>query len=236
MMIVAALAATGLLVTQYIAFKKAGQLADAQARLDGAKEAILTADSKEKDRQIAALRIQAGEAESGISAAKADASDALEKQQSVETKLAAQQERAAVAERSLLELQERIKPRRLTDQQAKDFVAALRRFPSATIRVGWTIGGGDEGFSFLRQLIPLFKEAGWTVANDEKGIAEHLEFQVIGIGILVRHPLVAPGSTEMLPLTPTLAAITGAFNAVGLDAQLLAWPDAQADIPEIVVG
>ena len=106
----------------------------------------------------------------------------------------------------------------------KDFVAALRRFPSATIRVGWTIGGGDEGFSFLRQLIPLFKEAGWTVANDEKGIAEHLEFQVIGIGILVRHPLVAPGSTEMLPLTPTLAAITGA------------WPDAQADIPEIVVG
>ena len=93
-------------------------------------------------------------------AAKADGRVAgLEKEAAVaETEMSKQKTRAAIAEKDLLELQQRVKPRRLTDQQAKDFVAALRHFPPATIRVGWTVGGADESFSFLSQLIPLFRK------------------------------------------------------------------------------
>jgi hypothetical protein len=179
---------------------------------------------------LATQQERAANADARVAGLEQNAADA-------KTEMAKQETRAATAERRLMELQERIKPRRLTDEQAKKFVEALRTFPVATVRVGWTVGGADESFSFLRQLIPLFKEAGWTVVNDGNGISEHLDIQVIGIGILVHHELIPPGLVGVaLPLTPTTAAIRRAFSAVGMDAQLLAWPPADADAPEVVVG
>jgi hypothetical protein len=76
MVAAAALAATGLLITQFIAFKRAGQLAAAQAGLSKAKEGKLSGELKEKDRQIAALDFKANEAGIGIATAQADASNA----------------------------------------------------------------------------------------------------------------------------------------------------------------
>lgn len=240
MMVVAAVAATGLLVTQYIAFKKAGQLNTAQARLDGAKEAVLTADSKEKDSQIASLRIRAGEAEAGIATAKGDASTALAKQQSVETKLAAQQERAAVAERSLLELQERIKPRRLTDQQAANFVAVLNKLPNTPLKFGWTQGGGDEGFKFLQQLMPLFKQAQWKVPESTNEVSNHLDIQVTGIALLIPGPEGSdpkrPQPTEVIQLNPAQAVLQSAFRAIGIDLEFQRWFHTADGVPELVIG
>jgi hypothetical protein len=122
MMIIAAIAATGLLVTQFIAFKKAAQLADAQANLSSAKEAKLSGELKDKDRQIADLNVKAKEAGVGIATAQTDASnaskkaaDAITAQQQVQIELAKQQERAATAEKSLIELQEKIKGRTITE-------------------------------------------------------------------------------------------------------------------------
>src|ERR1700688_748182 len=95
--------------------------------------------------------------------AEKSASEAKAAQQRVETNLAKQQERAATAEKDLLELKERIKPRRLTDKQSADFVAVLSRLPNTKLRFGHTWGGGDEALNLLQQLLGLFKEADWDV-------------------------------------------------------------------------
>ena len=156
-----------------------------------------------------------------------------------ETEMAKQQTRAAIAEKSLLQLQERVKPRRLTDKEALAFVESLRAVPAGTIDFGYTSGGGDEGFNFAKQLLALFKEAGWTVRN-ENSITNHLEIQVIGIGILTRGPASLdpskPPPPSFVMLTPTLATLQSAFKVVGLESKFINWHPGEGDIPEVVVG
>ena len=148
-----------------------------------------------------------------------------------------QQARAATAEKDLLDLKERIKPRKLTDQQCINFVKTLKPFPNGVVDFGYTSAGGDETFNFAKQLLPLFKEAGWTVRN-EASIANHLDVQVIGVGVLTSVPT---GPNPAMPpsgyikLTPTLTTLQAAFRAIGIEVQFIAWfPGKTA--PELVIG
>jgi hypothetical protein len=84
--------------------------------------------------------------------------------------VATQQIRAAEAERRLLELQERVKPRRLTDDQRTAFVNVLRGLPYGVVKVGHTAGGADEALHLAQQVLPLFKQAGW-VAPEPAGMS-----------------------------------------------------------------
>ena len=52
MMVVAALAATGLVVSQYVAFKQAEKLVEAQEQLSAAKDAQLARELKEKTNKL----------------------------------------------------------------------------------------------------------------------------------------------------------------------------------------
>lgn len=140
------------------ALKDAGTANETAQRLEG--------DNLTLRGQVATLETQAADAKKDVAGLQKAAADAKAAQQRVETNLAKQQERAAIAERALLELQERIKPRRLTAEQATSFVMTLKTLPNGIIDFGYTAGGADEGFSFARQVQPLFKEAGWTVRNE----------------------------------------------------------------------
>jgi hypothetical protein len=168
-----------------------------------------------------------------------EAFNAKTAQQKVETDLAKQQERTAVAERSLLELQERIKPRRLTDKEAAALVALIRSFPPETIDFGYTAASGDEGFNFAKQLMSLFKEGGWTVHNEDS-ITNHLEIQVIGVGILVRgSPVIAPAKAPpsgLISETLTMKYLTAAFASLKMEAGFINWHPDEGDIPEVVIG
>ncbi|HEY6456714.1 MAG TPA: hypothetical protein VIY90_15680 [Steroidobacteraceae bacterium] len=62
MMVVAALAATGLVITQFIAFRRARNLSDIQFRLDDAKDLKIGLDLKTKDGEIAGAMSSAAEA------------------------------------------------------------------------------------------------------------------------------------------------------------------------------
>lgn len=178
---------------------------------------------------------RAANADARVAGLEHDAADA-------KAEMAKQQARAATAELNLLELQERIKPRMLTGKQAADFVAALKALPGGTINFGYTSGGGDESFNFAKQFLPLFKAANWRVRN-EASIANHLEIQVIGVGVLNRgapvpNPTLPPSGLNLPPsgfiaLTPTLAAIQSAFRAVRIEVQFINFP---VDIPEVVIG
>lgn len=136
----------------------------------------------------------------------------------------------------ILKLEERLRPRKLTTKQAADFVTQLRMVPNGIINLGYTMGGGDESFNLTQQLMPLFKEAGWTVRN-EASISNHIDIQVTGVGILSHGPAGPDPSkppSGYITLTPTLAALRAAFQAVGIDVQFINWQF--GDIPEVVVG
>jgi hypothetical protein len=154
--------------------------------------------------------------------------------------LGKQQERAATAEKDLLELQERIKPRILTDKQSTEFVRVLKTFPNGVIDVGYTAGSGDEGFNLVQQLRALFKQAGWTVPENPRDIAQHLEIQVIGVGVLVRGPAASdpskPPPSGYVVLTPLLKTIQAAFRTVRIEVQFINWHPKNSETPEVVVG
>jgi hypothetical protein len=212
---------------------------EANARIEEAKATAAQADERskalEKDNLI--LRGDLNTETGKVAGLQTDAANAKAEQQEVQIELAKQQVKAAEAEKNLLELKERIKPRRLTDQQAKDFVAILKKIPNRAVKFGWTIGGGDEGFGFLSQLVPLFKEAGWTVTNEGKDIDERLDMQVTGIGILVPNTEILPPATQKeIPLTPLLFAIQAAFKTIDIDVQYFVGPKSDTDTPEIMVG
>jgi hypothetical protein len=158
----------------------------------------------------------------------------------LQTDAAKQQTRAATAERNLLELRERIKPRRLTDQQSSAFVAELKKSP-ANIKFGYTNAGGDEGFTFLKQLLPLFKEARWKIPEGKMAdLSNHLDIQVIGVGILVPDPrntdqTLVP-QPSMLSLSSVEVALRGAFRSVGIEVQFINWYATPDMRPELVIG
>lgn len=233
----AALAAAWVGISTRLIVVRTGQQAKAEALLNAAKERQLQADLKEKEVQIGNLKLRSDTAEAGIATARGDASRALTEQQRVQMELAAQEQKTAEAQRSLLELRERIKPRRLNDKDAAAFVAALKTLPSGTIDFGYTSAGGDETFNFAKQFLSLFQQAGWTVQNNAS-IAQHLDVQVIGVGILVSVPA---GPDPKLPpsgylaLTPTLKTLQNAFQSVGIKVQFISWfPGKNA--PEVVIG
>jgi hypothetical protein len=156
------------------------------------------------------------------------------------TEMAKQQARAATAERSLLELQERVKPRRLTDTQSADFVAILSKFPNTALNLGWTAGGADESFNLLQQLIPLFKQAHWKVPETTQQVNNHLDIQVIGVALLIPGPEGSdpskPEPTVLLRLTPDQTALQAALRAANMDLKFLRWYHTADGVPELVVG
>jgi hypothetical protein len=121
-LVFAAIAAIAVVFTTRIALVRAKQLADIQDKLIHIKDGRLSLDLKLKDEKIAEAGERAAEADKNAGEANKAAADAKTAQQRVETDLAKQQERAAKAEKDLVELKERIKHRRLTDKQSADFV------------------------------------------------------------------------------------------------------------------
>jgi putative heme iron utilization protein len=195
------------------------QLVTAQKEAEAATERAFLAD---KD---------AGEASKA-------ASDAKAAQQGVEIKLAKQRQATAAAERSLIELQQTVRWRHLTDKQSADFVAALKAFPNGEVKFGTTVGGADEAMSLAKQLLPLFKQAGWKAPEDASGMVQHGDLLVTGIGIVIWPTSVSPSSEkgfERFFMTPLLTTLKGAFEAAGQQVTFVKSPYKTSDV-EVVVG
>jgi len=123
--------------------------ADANARIAAAQQATA---KLENDNLI--LRKE-------FAAVQKDASDARAAQQRVEIELAKQQERAAIAERALLELQQRLEHRRISPVHHARFVAALRPYAGSTLAL---IKLGDlEAGTFADDILSVLADAGWRV-------------------------------------------------------------------------
>ncbi|MCA1638604.1 MAG: hypothetical protein LC768_09770 [Acidobacteria bacterium] len=83
------------------------------------------------------------------------------------------------AEKALLELQNRISPRSLTQEQQTKLLAALKTLPKDSIDIHF-ISGNEESIQYAEQFIRVFKDAGWQVQPK----AAITSFSVLGLHII----------------------------------------------------
>ena len=115
------------------------------------------------------------------------------------------QTKAANAQRELLELQERFKPRHLTAEQRTHLVALLTKQPKGTIGIS-SVGSNEEAFVLAQELYSALQEAGWKV--------EGINMVLLGgpqtTGLFLRVDALDS------PLAPLVRVLWGAFQQVGL--------------------
>jgi hypothetical protein len=207
-----------------------GSLNDEAQQADTrARKALGASDKAASSASIAmtlahSAREEADSFEKDITSAKTEAAKA-------ESDLADALQRTANAERSLQDLQNRVKYRKLTNEQSDAFLRALKTLPGGEIVLSTTGNGGDESFKFAQQLRKLFMDAGWKLPPPE-GAPYHLDLQVTGVGIMVRG---TAGKPMGVP-SPVVATLFSAFIAAGITPQLFAYHPSPGDTPEVVIG
>jgi len=93
-------------------------------------------------------------------------------QQQLELRVAAQQERAAKAEKDLLELQERARPRTVDSNARSAMIDVLKSTRSdGPVEIEFIGGSTSEPFEFTTILVGILKEAGWVVGQPDGGPA-----------------------------------------------------------------
>jgi hypothetical protein len=155
------------------ALKDAGTANETALRLEG--------DNLTLRGQVATLETQAADAKKDVAGLQIAALDAKAAQQRVETDLAKQQERAAIAEKSLLELQERLRHRHLTGEQRSAIIESSKTVPKGEVIV-YAFIGDDEAITFSVELVEALVAAGWNA----KHAGQHVSLFTSGLGILVR--------------------------------------------------
>jgi len=153
-------------------------VADATLEITKAKEetARLTTEAEtaraeraEADRQIAIAKADAARAKEGIANAEAQAAAARVEVARLQAIVANAEQKRAEAERSLIELQERIKPRHLTAEQQTRAIDRLVNAPKGQLEIRCPVGN-PEALSFGRELLELFRVSGWDVVLNDRVI------------------------------------------------------------------
>lgn len=148
---IAALAAILVGISTRIVVVRTSQLAAVQDLLSAAKNRQLQADLKVKDLEIGNLKTRSDMADASIAAAKVEVARAGGAQQGVEIELSKQRARAADAERSLLELREKIGGRSISEAQRKKFLEVTAGARKGEVKIS-AISGDPESIAFAEEL------------------------------------------------------------------------------------
>ena len=161
---------------------------------------------RESDEKIAALNRQSEglklEAESlkrEIATGQAEAARANERASALELETARQRQRAAEAERKLLELQERQKPRHLAPGQKQRLSQLAPELAGATIDI---VCGDPEACAFAQEISSVLRAAGVTVTGGDGAVVTIL-VPFFGIEIMQRNSG---------PARPATMALLNAFE------------------------
>lgn len=219
---------------------------DSDARIEEAKATGAQANARAQRLEhenlllqgsVAGLQKDAAEAKTALSEQQGKtaileraASDAKAAQQRVEKELAVQQERAAIAEKSLLEVQERIKPRHLTADQRALLIALLTANPRGAISIA-CMSGNKESADFARELAGVLSLAGWHVS----GPTEMVVFSETGSGPPIGLSLtIASGEDGKVPIRAKV--LQQALERIGLSAPANVNPHMTPDDLSMFVG
>jgi hypothetical protein len=105
------------------------------------------------------------DADARILEAKAEAAKANEEIARLQKDIAEARRRQAEAERALLELQERLRPRKLSAAQRRKLTAALDKAPTGAIEIECVHTPDNEPLTFANELAGELIASGWTVLN-----------------------------------------------------------------------
>ena len=179
-----------------------------------------TANAETVAAEAKAVSAKAGE---GTLKALADVAVATERAGRIEVEAAAQRERAAIAEKSLLELKNKLKPRTLTAVQIGKLVAGLKGAQhKGHVQVG-CIGGDTESCTLAWQLHEAIKSAGWSTDFT------HL------LGVSARGIAIGVKNVEMAPLYAL--SLHTAMKAAGMEADGVSMTDLPDNLPvRLVIG
>lgn len=173
----------------------------------GSRESNLNKKAREKEQRESKERIantEAATAEANKLAQESHAKGVELEQQNIvlSTRLAQVQTEAANAQRSLLEVRDRIKARQLEKDK---FVSLLKDTPTGSIRVRYAEQDG-EARAFADQIVVAMKELHWTVEGHEpvgqnRGVPHATEDLVFDV------PLNSPPPASLQPLRDALAKV-----------------------------
>ena len=135
------------------------------------------------------LKLKVSEANAIAAVAKEEAASALfnaantnERSKKLELQVETQKERAADAEKELLNLKEKLKPRSISFEKSKRLIDELKEFSLKEISISSPLGDG-EAASYAMQFQKIFTEAGWKV---DSGIGLST-YTSVGIHIIVKN-------------------------------------------------
>jgi hypothetical protein len=177
------------------------------ARLTKEAETAKT-ERAEADKQIAIAKADAARAKEGIANAEAQSAKASGEVAGLQVVVANAEQKRAEAERALLELQQRIKPRRFTAEERTRLIAALKAStPKGLIEIDCVLGDG-EGIAFASQIDEILKAADWPTTGVNQSVFG--PSNPVGAGLLVH---------SLKDLVPHAVALQKAFFAAGIPLQ-----------------
>jgi hypothetical protein len=204
---------TGDLKSKDVSISAADQkAADAQketARLTKEAEQAKT-ERAEADKQIAIAKADALRAKEGIANAEAVSAKAGVEVARLQGVVANAETRRLDAERKLLELQERLKPRHLTADQRTTLIGLSKDVPKGEVVI-YAFIGDAEGIAFSLELLDALTAAGWSVRH----AGQHTIMFSAGVTILVRSAKDAPQHAGSLQNVLKVAGLGG--NALQTD-------------------
>lgn len=225
---ITAVAALAIFLSEYGSRKIGKQLKDANAALSTAKDDALAqtlGDDKAKIEENKNETAKANERAQKLE----HANLTLRGEIAILQKTAAeQQERAATAEKDLLELQERIKPRNISPDQRTKLVALLAAIPKngSENKIGVVSLSGDaEGDTFGGQVDEVLRAAGFKTSD--RGQAMYVGGHPTGFGFIVRKVATSPSY---------IAHIQWAFISVGIPMGIAENPELPEGYFSIMVG
>jgi hypothetical protein len=183
------------------------------------------AERAEADKQIAIAKADAARAKEGIANAEAVSAKASVEVARLQVVVANAETKLAQAEKALLELQERIKPRRFTTEQEKNLVAALKASPEKGLIEITCVMGDGEGFAFASQIDRILKAADWPTSGANQGVFS--PNNPIGFFVEVRSADSAPKFA---------GALQHAFSVAGITLEGILRPGMAEGHVQIVVG
>ncbi len=132
--------------------------------------------------KIAESNAVAAKAKEEAATALSSAANTNERAKKLELQVETQKERAASAEKDLLNLQEKIKPRTITPEKSQSLIQELKKFKLKEIMISSSLGDG-EALTYANQFKQIFEVAGWKV-NSGVGLST---FTGAGVFILVKN-------------------------------------------------
>ncbi len=217
-------------------------VADTVLEIEKAKEetARLTKETEtaktervEADKQIAIAKADAARAKEGIANAEAQSAQATLEVTRLRGIVANAEQRRAEAEKALLELQERMKPRRVTAEQRQQAINVLMHAPKGRLEIQCHIGS-PEIQAFGAEIVEIFRTSGWEIDLNDRALIIPAP---VGLKLWIHTEHTALEDRMITENVPERTqSILNAFRAAKIPVQAQFNHDVPKDILRLIVG